>query len=64
MFALFFFSHIVSVQLHSSPLMAVFAVCVRLAQSTSYLSNIAAGAVLSGLDEDFADERSEFVPWL
>lgn len=60
----FIFSHIVSVQLHSSPLMAVFAVCVRLAQSTPYLSNIATGAVLSGLDEDFADERSEFVPWL
>jgi len=33
---------------------------LQLAQSTSYLSNIAAGAVLSGLDEDFADERSEF----
>ena len=37
---------------------------VRLAQSTSYLSNIATGAILSGLDKDFADERSEFVSWL
>ena len=33
----------------------------RLAQSTSYLANIAVGATLSGLESDYSDERSEFV---
>lgn len=32
----------------------------QLAQSTSYLANIAVGATLSGLESDYSDERSEF----
>ena len=35
---------------------------LELARSTAYLQNVAAGAELTGLEADYADPRSEFVP--